>query len=248
MPVAPVFGAAVAKLCLKYSALCGDSSVEWRNFMSNLIQGVFMILGAYMLGSIPWGFMIGKIYGIDVRTVGSKNIGATNVTRTVGKIPGKICFLLDFLKGCLPVLAVQYINAEPWLVIAVMLATILGHIFPVFLQFKGGKGVSTAAGAIMALAPIPLLVAFAVWVVVFFVSRYVSLASITAAAVLPVLAWVFKLAGIGSDVARASWTLVFLLIVAVLAIARHHSNIRRLLNGTESRFGKSKSNEGKAKK
>ena len=222
--------------------------------MSSVIQGVFMILGAYLLGSIPWGFIIGRMYGVDVRTVGSKNIGATNVTRTVGKIPGKICFILDFLKGCLPVLAVQVVAKSgawqgfEWVVIAVMLATILGHIFPVFLQFKGGKGVSTAAGAIMALAPYPLLVAFAVWVVVFFVSRYVSLASITAAAVLPVVAWAFKLAGIGSPAARANWTLIFLLVVAVLAIVRHHTNIRRLLNGTESRFGKDKKADSGAKK
>lgn len=213
--------------------------------MSNAIVAGFMILGAYALGSIPWGFIIGRFYGVDVRTVGSKNIGATNVTRTVGRIPGKICFALDFLKGGLPVLAAQYITASEswqgsagWLVIAVMFATIIGHIFPVFLQFKGGKGVSTAAGAIMALAPFPLLVAFAVWVVVFFVSRYVSLASICAAAVLPVAAWVFTLGNIGTPAARAPWTLIFLTVIAVLAIARHHSNIKRLLNGTESRFGK----------
>lgn len=222
--------------------------------MSSTIEAVFMILGAYMLGSIPWGYIIGKIYGVDVRTVGSKNIGATNVTRTVGKIPGKICFALDFLKGGLPVLAAQYVAAgeawqgkTEWVVIAVMFATILGHIFPVFLQFKGGKGVSTAAGAIMALAPIPLLVAFAVWVVVFFVSRYVSLASISAAAVLPVVAWAFCMGGIGSDVARSKWTLVFLTVIAVLAIVRHHSNIVRLLNGTESRFGKDKNGQNKLK-
>ena len=137
--------------------------------MSDTIAAVFVILGAYMLGSIPWGYIIGRIYGVDVRTVGSKNIGATNVTRTVGRIPGKICFVLDFLKGGLPVLAAQQIAAAGvWksgaelVVVAVMLATILGHIFPVFLQFKGGKGVSTAAGSIMALAPIPLIAAFAV--------------------------------------------------------------------------------------
>lgn len=215
--------------------------------MSSVIQGVFMILGAYMLGSIPWGYIIGRIYGVDVRTVGSKNIGATNVTRTVGRIPGKICFVLDFLKGGLPVLAAQQIAAAGvWksgaelVVVAVMLATILGHIFPVFLQFKGGKGVSTAAGSIMALAPIPLIAAFAVWVVVFLVSRYVSLASISAAAVLPVVAWAFAVAGIGSPVAHSKLTLIFLTVIAVLAIVRHHSNIRRLLNGTESRFGKDK--------
>lgn len=215
--------------------------------MSDTIAAVFVILGAYMLGSIPWGYIIGRIYGVDVRTVGSKNIGATNVTRTVGRIPGKICFVLDFLKGGLPVLAAQQIAAAGvWksgaelVVVAVMLATILGHIFPVFLQFKGGKGVSTAAGSIMALAPIPLIAAFAVWVVVFLVSRYVSLASISAAAVLPVVAWAFAVAGIGSPVAHSKLTLIFLTVIAVLAIVRHHSNIRRLLNGTESRFGKDK--------
>lgn len=215
--------------------------------MSDTVAAVFVILGAYMLGSIPWGYIIGRIYGVDVRTVGSKNIGATNVTRTVGRIPGKICFALDFLKGGLPVLAAQQIAAAGvWksgaelVVVAVMLATILGHIFPVFLQFKGGKGVSTAAGSIMALAPIPLIAAFAVWVVVFLVSRYVSLASISAAAVLPVVAWAFAVAGIGSPVAHSKLTLIFLTVIAVLAIVRHHSNIRRLLNGTESRFGKDK--------
>ena len=215
--------------------------------MSDTIAAVFVILGAYMLGSIPWGYIIGRIYGVDVRTVGSKNIGATNVTRTVGRIPGKICFALDFLKGGLPVLAAQQIAAAGvWksgaelVVVAVMLATILGHIFPVFLQFKGGKGVSTAAGSIMALAPIPLIAAFSVWVVVFLVSRYVSLASISAAAVLPVVAWAFSMGNIGADVARSKLTLIFLTVVAVLAVVRHHSNIRRLLNGTESRFGKDK--------
>ena len=215
--------------------------------MSDTIAAVFVILGAYMLGSIPWGYIIGRIYGVDVRTVGSKNIGATNVTRTVGRIPGKICFALDFLKGGLPVLAAQQIAAAGvWksgaelVVVAVMLATILGHIFPVFLHFKGGKGVSTAAGSIMALAPIPLIAAFSVWVVVFLVSRYVSLASISAAAVLPVVAWAFAVAGIGSPVAHSKLTLIFLTVIAVLAIIRHHSNIRRLLNGTESRFGKDK--------
>ena len=215
--------------------------------MSGTIAAVFVVIGAYLLGSIPWGFIIGRIYGVDVRTVGSKNIGATNVTRTVGRIPGKICFVLDFLKGGLPVLAALQIAAADvwksgaeWVVLAVMLATIIGHIFPVFLHFKGGKGVSTAAGAIMALAPIPLLVAFTVWVIVFLVSRYVSLASISAAAVLPVVAWAFAVANVGSTVARSNLTLIFLTVIAVLAIVRHHSNIQRLLNGTESRFGKDK--------
>ena len=208
-------------------------------------------VAAYLVGSIPFGFLIGKLYDIDIRTVGSKNIGATNVTRTVGKTAGKVCFFLDFIKGALPVLAVQFYggkfieNQPAWLVLVVMAAAIVGHMFPVFLNFKGGKGVSTAAGAIMALAPFPLLIALVVWVVVFFVSRYVSLASISAAAVLPIVAWVSylaeadfgKLGGIPL-VSNSPLILIFLTLVAILAIVRHRSNIQRLLNGTENRFGK----------
>lgn len=207
-----------------------------------MINAVLMILGAYLLGSIPWGFLIGKYNGVDVRQVGSKNIGATNVTRCVGKKAGKLCFALDFLKGALPVVAAQYFfkggRCFEYVVIATLFATVLGHMFPVFLKFRGGKGVSTAAGAIMALTPIPLLIALVVWVVVFLVSRYVSLASIAAAAVLPIVAWVFYLIGFGSDLARSQGVLIFLTIIALLAILRHHANILRLLNGTENRFGK----------
>jgi len=201
-------------------------------------------VAAYLVGSIPFGFLIGKLYDIDIRTVGSKNIGATNVTRTVGKTAGKVCFFLDFIKGALPVLAVQFYggkfieNQPDWLVLVVMAAAIVGHMFPVFLNFKGGKGVSTAAGAILALAPYPLLVAFVVWVVIFFISRYVSVASITAAVVLPVVAWVFRWTNFGSEVARSIWTLCFLTAISLLTVIRHHGNIRRLLNGTETRFGR----------
>ena len=219
--------------------------------MSVTMIAVLVILGAYLLGSIPWGFLIGKMYDIDIRTVGSKNIGATNVTRTVGKTAGKVCFFLDFLKGALPVLAIQMIKDVPdWAVLVTMMAAILGHIFPVFLKFKGGKGVSTAAGAIMALVPYPLLVSFAVWVVVFLVSRYVSLASITAAVVLPIVAWGFSYCNIdgffgSSKIAKSPVTLCFLAVVAVLAVVRHMGNIRRLLNGTEGRFGKNSGTETK---
>jgi len=201
-----------------------------------------MILAAYLLGSIPWGFLIGRYYGVDVRKEGSKNIGATNVTRCVGKGAGKLCFALDFLKGALPVVAAQYFfnggKCFEYVVIATLFAVVIGHMFPVFLKFHGGKGVSTAAGAIMALTPIPLIIALVVWVVVFLVSRYVSLASIAAAAVLPIVAWIFYLIGFGSDLARSQGVLIFLTIIALLAILRHHANILRLLNGTENRFGK----------
>lgn len=211
-----------------------ELNMELNVFINSLVAIVF----AYICGSIPWGYIIGKVNGIDIRTVGSKNIGATNVTRCVGKKAGKLCFALDFLKGLLPVLLAQYLakrglTGGEITTLIVVFATIIGHIFPVFLNFKGGKGVSTAAGAIMALAPYALITALAVWVVVFLVSRYVSLASITAAAVLPVVQWIFVLTQ------GKNWLVATILtIIAALAIFRHRSNIQRLLDGTENRFGK----------
>ena len=211
--------------------------------MNDVLKIALTVAGSYLFGSIPWGFIIGKLNGVDVRQEGSKNIGATNVTRCVGKKAGKLCFALDFLKGALPVLAAQYFfrdsrNIFEYVVIAALFASVIGHMFPVFLKFHGGKGVSTAAGAVMALAPLPLLVALLVWVVVFLVSRYVSLASIAAAAVLPIVAWILYLVKFGSELSRTPSVLIFLTIIALLAILRHHSNIQRLLNGTENRFGK----------
>ena len=208
-----------------------------------IIKAIAVVLGAYLLGSIPWGFIIGKLNGVDVRKEGSKNIGATNVTRCVGKKAGKLCFALDFFKGALPVLAAQWLFAESgsWLeytVIATLFAAVIGHMFPIFLKFKGGKGVSTAAGAVMALTPIPLLIALVVWVVVFLVSRFVSLASIAAAIVLPVVAWIFFMTDYGQPLARSPLVLGFLTLISLLAIVRHRSNIQRLLDGTENRFGK----------
>ena len=196
-------------------------------------------LASYLIGAIPFGLLIGKCYGIDIRKTGSCNIGATNVTRSVGKTAGKICFFLDFLKGALPVAATQLIYPDmPWLTIGCGAAAILGHIFPVYLKFKGGKGVSTAAGVALALAPLPLLCAFAVWVATFFISRYVSLASIAAAVALPIFAAVFKLLGIGTPTAQSPITLGFFIAAALLTLVRHRENIKRLLAGTESRFEK----------
>lgn len=207
-----------------------------------VLKAVAVIIGSYLLGSIPWGYIIGKVNGVDVRKVGSLNIGATNVTRCVGKKAGKLCFALDFLKGALPVLAAQWLfegsEQLQYVVIATLFAAVIGHMFPVFLGFKGGKGVSTAAGAIMALTPFPLLIALVVWVVVFLVSRYVSLASISAAAVLPIVAWVCYLCDFGKELSRSPLVLGFLTLIALLAIMRHRSNIQRLLAGTENRFGR----------
>ena len=198
------------------------------------------ILIAYLIGSIPFGLLIGKLNGKDIRKEGSCNIGATNVTRVVGKWWGKLCFLCDFLKGFLPVFWVMRTYPGEGLLIALTaLAVVLGHVFPVYLGFKGGKGVSTAAGAALALSPLAVVIAGAVWVLVFLTSRYVSLASLAAALALPVSAWLLHFfAGFQLPLPVG----ILLILLAVLTFWRHRSNIGRLLNGTESRFERKKEN------
>ena len=149
-----------------------------------------VVVSAYLIGAIPFGLLIGFLNGKDVRKEGSCNIGATNVTRVVGKWWGKLCFLCDFLKGFLPVILTMRLldPGSGWLTALAAVAAMLGHVFPVYLGFKGGKGVSTAAGAALALCPLAVVIAGAVWVIVFFLSRYVSLASLAAALALPVSA------------------------------------------------------------
>lgn len=202
---------------------------------------------SYLIGAIPFGYLIGRLHGIDIRKVGSGNIGATNVTRSVGKVQGKICFFLDFLKGALPVALVNSVFTQDTanLALGAGLAVILGHIFPIYLKFRGGKGVATAAGVALALAPYPLLCALLVWLATFLTTRYVSLASIVAAAALPVAAALFFGLGIGTPFPLGASTLIFFTLIALLAILRHVSNIKRLLNGTESRFGSSGGKRGK---
>lgn len=209
---------------------------------NNIIYLIIFMLAAFLIGGIPFGFLIGKWNGKDIRKEGSCNIGATNVTRVVGKWWGKLCFLLDFLKGTLPVLAA--INApvedpQGLLPAATAFAVVAGHIWPVYLKFKGGKGVATAAGAFLPLCWPALLTALTVWVIAFLTSRYVSLASILAAVVFPITAFLFYtlFPGIGPG----SACLAPILLLSILTIYKHRSNITRLLNGTENRFEKRKS-------
>lgn len=186
-----------------------------------------VIAAAYLIGSIPTGLLLGKAYGIDVRKEGSGNIGATNLYRTVGRKVGIITLLGDCLKGLLPVLAVKAGPFPPELAALVGLAAFCGHVFSLFLKFRGGKGVATALGVFLALAPAAVAVALALFAVLMFLWRYVSLGSISAAAVMPLA--VYLLGG------NRTVTLVTL-IIALIVIARHHENIRRLLSGTENRF------------
>jgi len=186
---------------------------------------------AYLLGSIPFGLLIAKIKGKDIRTMGSGNIGATNVFRCIGKPWGISCFVLDALKGFLPAFVFPMfgnLHADfPGIGILFGAAAILGHNFPVFLKFKGGKGVATSAGVLLGVAPLAVLVGIITWVVVFYTSGYVSLGSIVAAVAVVATGWA---AGYGTVTASA------LTLLGALTIWRHRSNIQRLRNGTESKF------------
>lgn len=198
---------------------------------------------AYLLGSIPTGFLVAKARGVDIRAVGSGNIGATNVFRILGKAAGVIVLLVDAAKGFVAVYFAArllagwfYPDASPraleWFQLGAGVAAILGHNYTCWLHFKGGKGIATSAGALVALVPWALLVALGIWILVFALSRYVSLASICAAFALPFAAALFG----------ASLTLILVTAaLAALAIYKHRANIKRLLNGTENRIGARKS-------
>jgi glycerol-3-phosphate acyltransferase PlsY len=184
-------------------------------------------VAAYLLGSIPTGLLLGKAYGIDVRREGSGNIGATNLYRTLGRRVGVLTLIGDCLKGLAPVLAARYLAPSTDLAAWVGLAAFCGHVFSVFLKFKGGKGVATALGVFLALSPLALAIALTVFLVLVLKWRYVSLGSIAAAAVMPLAVYVLR----GS---RAM--LLVTTLVALIVIARHHANIKRLVDGTESKF------------
>ena len=196
-------------------------------------------LAGYLLGSIPTGYLVARARGVDIRSVGSGNIGATNVMRVLGKPIGIVVLLADALKGglatsLLPVLAARWAgNAASWpaewLQILAGVSAILGHNYTCWLQFKGGKGVATSAGVLVVLMPNAFAVCLAVWLVVFAFSRIVSLASIAAAVALP----------IALLATSRSVTLVTAgAALGALAIYRHRSNIQRLLAGTEPRVGR----------
>ena len=196
---------------------------------------------SFLIGGIPFGFLIGKLNGKDIRKEGSCNIGATNVTRVVGKWWGKLCFFLDFLKGAVPVaISMQFCAEDPYGILPAVTAFVVvaGHIWPVYLKFKGGKGVATAAGAFLPLCWPALVSALILWIIVFLISRYVSLASIFAAVFFPLTAIVFYMCfpGIGPGVI----CLIPMVLLSVLTIYKHRSNIRRLLDGTENKFEKRK--------
>jgi glycerol-3-phosphate acyltransferase PlsY len=193
--------------------------------------------GAFLLGSIPTGYLVARSRGMDIRQHGSGNIGATNIFRTLGKPLGIFVFFADALKGAMAVELAFTLGGEQnqeaaWLGIIAAVAVIGGHNYTPWLGFRGGKGIATSAGVLLALMPLAVAIIATVWGVVFFTTRYVSLASISAAAALPlslVLLW-------GTKYGSSPPLLGFAVVISGLAIWRHRTNIERLRAGTESRF------------
>ncbi len=190
---------------------------------------------AYLLGSIPFSFLVARHHGIDVRKVGSGNVGATNVMRTAGRTAGVVAFLLDSGKGVLAVLAARALGQGAPLEALAAVAAILGHLYPIWLKGKGGKGVATGAGTFLLLAPWPTLLALLAFTLTLVTVRYVSVASLTGTVVMAALTF-----GLGSP-RPVAWAAA---VVASLILWKHRSNVRRILKGTENRLGRRRPAEG----
>ncbi len=182
---------------------------------------------AYLIGSVPTGYLLSSISGIDIREAGSGNIGATNVGRVVGWKAGLLTLVADAGKGFIPVFFSIQLGFDPKVSALTALATFIGHLYPVFLKFKGGKGVATALGCLAGLAPLIAGCLTLVFLVIVLVTRWVSLGSLGAAALTPLLFWFFSY----------EFTYIWMsLIMAILIIVRHRGNIQRLISGEESKF------------
>lgn len=196
---------------------------------------VLATIAAYLLGSIPFGWLVGMSRGVDVRKIGSGNIGATNVVRALGRKAGALVFALDAAKGIAAVAVIPKCvfalggSLPGWMPLVLAAAVIVGHSFPVFLGFKGGKGVSTGLGIAIALVPHTAAIALAIWIVAFVATRYVSVSSIVAALFVAGGAWEF-------DPKAGVAVLSAVSVLALLVVAKHRSNIVRLAKGTENRF------------
>jgi len=188
---------------------------------------IYLII-TYLISSIPFGLIVGKLFGKDVRKEGSGNIGATNVTRVIGKKAGFLVLLLDMAKGYIPTAyAFHFFYGETKIIMLIAIMAIIGHCFSIFLNFKGGKGVATAFGVMLAISPKATLIIGGIWIGSFLVSGYVSLSSILASILAPIIVLYLE-----KDVYLTFATL----IMAIIIVLKHSSNIKRLKEGTESRF------------
>jgi len=200
-----------------------------------LTEPVVLVLAAYLLGSIPFSYLIVKARtGKDVRTVGSGNVGATNAMRAAGKVAGVVAGLLDAGKGAAAVLIARELGAPPAVTGGVAFAAVLGHCYPLFLRFRGGKGGATGAGTMAVLAPPAALASVVVFALVIRWKRYVSLATVTAAATTPLFVLTLQRLGI---LPAGGWLPLTTTAIATLIVIRHHQNLRRLHARTEPRIG-----------
>ncbi len=192
------------------------------------MMNVIYLLFSYLIGAISFGIVISHIFSLpDPRTIGSKNPGATNVLRTGKKLAALLTLLGDALKGSLTVGLAQYFELSPLMVGLIAIATLVGHVFPIYYGFKGGRGVATAAGILFMFSWIMGLIILAIWLGVFFIWRYSSLAAIIAASLSPVIGFFYKI---------DFYELIATSIIALILILRHVENIKRLIDGTESGF------------
>ena len=204
--------------------------------MQQLLRIATVLIIAYFLGSIPFGYLIVRARsGADIRETGSGGTGATNVSRRAGKGAGVLTLILDGLKGVAAILIGRLILGESSSLIAgAAILVIVGHMFPIWLGFRGGKGVATGVGVFLVLAPFAVLAAGVIFLVIVILTRYVSLGSITAAATIPLFVWLQQ--GLVSPVSNPWATMFAAVAAASLIIFAHRENIRRLLQGTESKF------------
>jgi glycerol-3-phosphate acyltransferase PlsY len=192
------------------------------------MMNVIYLLFSYLIGAISFGIIISHIFSLpDPRTIGSKNPGATNVLRTGKKLAALLTLLGDALKGALTVGLAQYFELSSLIVGFIAIATLIGHVFPIYYGFKGGKGVATAAGILFMFSWVMGLIVLAIWLGVFFIWRYSSLAAILAACLSPVIGFFYKI---------DFYELIATSIIALILILRHIENIKRLIDGTESGF------------
>lgn len=211
------------------------------NFDQKILLALFTsCLVAYLIGSIPFGLLLGKAFGVgDIRNIGSGNIGATNMMRTGKKGLALATFLLDFFKGTIGLVfavCLQRLITGYWLTSFLFylpaVCVVIGHIFPIWLRFKGGKGVATTLGVLLAMTPITFVVVALLWVVTFFITRYSSLSAILSIGLAPLVAIVSE---------KQIETFYIILILSIIVIVKHKDNIKRLANGTESKWSKKKS-------
>lgn len=187
---------------------------------------LFVLVANYLLGSMPAAYIMGKIKGIDIRKHGSGNVGATNALRVLGKGAGSVVFIVDCLKGVIGVWLAGQVGG-PWFVVCASLVVMVGHNYSIFLKFKGGKGVATGAGILLALAPKTVGIALIIFIMIVFFTKYVSLGSITVAFLVPLIMWV---------VHEPLPVRILGFVAAAFVIYRHIPNIKRLMAGTENKI------------